>query len=577
MKKKSSTTKQRAFMAWVTLLLLCFLGPNVGAQTEILPFSPTEGSIYNTCDFYSPPLFQWVTAEDYKLVEIQFSTQTSPKTVKVKVSSPAEKRFQPTLSVWKKVFLLPGSTGGTVSWKIIGTRLDKDEDESLPLSFQIAAPQPVQDAVLSPTNWLLPTLTWSSRCQSKFKVWFGSDSSFTNSKSFSFKGASSLQGEESFTGQLTSKQWNAVRNLVGNRSGESIYWSVEAWDGLKRRSVAGPMDFVLDIPMDNLPPSVILDIPLLKTIWGSCYLNSFSSLIAYLDNSVTTEEVFAFAMIGAPISYSSYSKAFLPNPIMGTTVWLHSTSLHNYGAHFIVGHDVTGDDGTMVKAGATYRVKYSGTDEALLYLKALLSSGRPVQVHVDKYYLPSLTSYVAPEPGSSHSILVNGYDSDSRSIYVTETYSDENKKDQFKNVRIPEAEFMEAWDKGGKRPGIRSPAKTGPYWMLFLLETEGTQLNKASPLEILDMQREFSAQNEETIARYLNSDFSSTAWNDIAVKKELFADYLADNGYTDAANAYRQLAQEYWDCWWLKPDVEAQREKLLRDIAPLEALARTLY
>jgi hypothetical protein len=327
--------------------------------------------------------------------------------------------------------------------------------------------------------------------------------------------------------------------------------------------------------MDNLAPSVILDIPLLKTIWGSCYLNSLSSLIAYLDNSVTTAEVFTFAGIGAAISYSSYSKAFLPNPRMGTTVWLHSTSLHNYGAHFIVGHDVTGDDGTMVKAGATYRVKYSGADEALLYLKALLSSGRPVQVHVDKYYLPTLTSYVAPNRGSSHSILVNGYESDS--IFVTETYSDENDKDQFKNVRIPVAEFMEAWDKGGKRPGVRSPVKTGPYWMLFLLETEGNQLNKASLSEILDMQREFSARNEETIRRNLTSNFSRTAWNDIAIKKGLFADYLADNGYTDAADAYRQLVEEYWNCWWLSPDLEAQRQKLIDVIGPAETQARKLY
>jgi hypothetical protein len=97
------------------------------------------------------------------------------------------------------------------------------------------------------------------------------------------------------------KQWNAVRNLVGNCSGEKIYWFVEAWDGLKRRSVAVVMDFPLDMSMEDLLPSVLLDVRPLKTIGGACYLNSFSSLMAYLDGSVTTEEVFAFAMMGAPI------------------------------------------------------------------------------------------------------------------------------------------------------------------------------------------------------------------------------------------------------------------------------------
>jgi hypothetical protein len=575
MKKKSAHIKHKALMFCVTLLTLCFWGANVSAQAQILPLSPSEGSIFHTCDIYSPPLFQWETDETYTSIEIQFFVQTPSKTVKVKVPSPVGNTLQPTLAVWKKLFLLPGSAGGTVSWKVIGTRGDREKDESPSLSFQIGAPQPIQDTMISPTNWSLPTLAWETICHSKFKVWFGADETFTKSKTFSFTGSVPLQGVDSFTRQLTLNQWNAIRSLVGHQSGARIYWFVEAWDGLNRRSVTQPEDFILDIPMDNLPPSVILDIPPLKTIPGSCYLNSFSSQIAYLDNSVTTEEVFTFAGIGATISYSSYSKTFLPNPKMGTTIWLHTTSLKNYGAHFVVGHDVTGDDGFYVKGGATYRVKYSGAEEALLYLKALINSGRPVQVHVDKYYLPSLHSYSASEPGSSHSILVNGYDSDS--IYVTETYSDENNKAQFKNVRIPLAEFMEAWDKGGKRPGVRSPAKAGPYWMLFLLETEGTQLNKASLSEILDMQREFSARNEETITHNLTSNFSNTAWNDIAVKKELFAGYLADNGYTDAANAYRQLAVEYWNCWWLNPDLEAQRQKLRDVIGPGETRARTLY
>jgi hypothetical protein len=564
----------KAFMFCVILLALCFLGPNVRAQAQLLPLSP-DRSIFEACDLYSPPLFEWLTGETYKSLEIQFFVQSSSKTVKVKVPSPTETRLQLTLPVWKKVFLLPGSAGGTVSWKLIGSRFGPTKEESDSLSFQIGAPPPVQDPKISPTNWSLPTLTWNIICHSKFRVWFGTDAAFSKSTKLTFTGSVPPQEVGSFTRQLTSNQWKAIRNLVGDQSGERIYWFVETWDGLNRRSATVPVPFILDIPMDNLPPSVILDIPPLKTIPGSCYLNSFSSQIAYLDNSVTTEEIFTFAGIGAAISYSSYSKTFLPNPKMGTTIWLHTTSLHNYGAHFIVGHDVTGDDGFYVNGGATYRVKYSGAYEALLYLKALINSGRPVQVHVDKYYLPTLNSYSASEPGSSHSILVNGYDSNSGSIYVTETYSDENDKDQFKDVIIPVAEFIEAWDKGGKRPGVRSPAKTGPYWMLFLLETEGNQLNKASLTEILDMQREFSAQNEGTITRNLTSNFSNTAWNDIAVKKELFARYLADNGYTDAADAYRQLAVEYRSCEGLSLD--AKKQRLMDVIGPEETQARTLY
>jgi len=575
MKKKSSTTKRWVFIAEVTLLVFCCLGPNVGAQAQIVPLSPSEGSIYNTCDLYSPPAFEWGTTGDYRSFEIQFSTQTSTKTVKVKIPSSVERSFQPTLSAWKKVFMLPGSSGGTVSWKIIGIRLDnnKIKDESLPLSFQIGAPQAVQDAAISPTDWSLPTLTWRSGCQAKFRVWFGSDPSFINSKSFPFKGAGLSQGEESFSYQLTLKQWSAVRNLVGNRSGENIYWYVEAWDGLKRRSVTSPVPFTLDISMEGIPPSVILDVAPLKTVAGFCYLESFSMQIAYLDSSATVEEVFTFAGMGSDVPYWSAGKSFLAFPGRDWTMMVHTRAIDNYGAHFIVGHDMAGDDGDYMEGGALARTTYSGSAEALRYLKALIYSNRPVQVHVDLHYLPSLPKYRAAQPGASHFILVNGYDENY--VYLTETYIVENDKNQFKDVRIPVGEFMEAWWRGGVPPLEGFWGTTGPYWMVFLLETENSQLNKMSVTEALDMQREYSADNESMITRYANSDFSNTSWGAIARMKELFGDYLAANGKSEAAAANRQLADEYRSCEALS--VEDQRAKLINVIAPLEGYARTLY
>ena len=140
MKKKSTHIKQQAFVFCVTFLTLCFWGANVRAQAQLLPLTPSEGSIFEACDLYSPPLFEWDTSQTYKSLEIQFSVQNSSKTVKVKVPSPAGKMLQLTLPVWKRVFLLPGSTGGIVSWKLIGTRDGPEKDESSSLSFQIGAP-----------------------------------------------------------------------------------------------------------------------------------------------------------------------------------------------------------------------------------------------------------------------------------------------------------------------------------------------------------------------------------------------------------------------------------------------------
>jgi len=574
MKKKFSNMKQQTFMLCATLLALCFLGPSAEAQSQpILCLSPSEGAVFEACDAYSPPSFEWETEDTYKSLEIQFFMQNTSKTVKVKVPSPSEKRLQLTPSVWKKVFLLPGSTGGAVYWKVIGTRADRKKEESNSPSFQIGAPKAVQNPVLFPTDWSLPTLTWKTSCHSKITVWFGADGDFTKSKKFSFTGSIPPEREELFTYQLTSKDWNAIRNLVGHRSGTRIYWFVEAWDGLKRRGATDLMSFTLDISMDNLPPSIILDIPPLKTVPGFCYLESFSMQVSYLDDSVTIEEVFTFAGIGATLSYSSYGKAFSPFPGTDWTMSVHTRAIENYGMQFVVGHDVTGDDGDYLKGGAISRMTYSGHDEALNYLKALIHSGRPVQVHVDLFYLPSLKKYQVINPGASHFLTVHGYDSDS--VYVTETYLVENDKDQFKNVRIPVQEFMEAWWAGGIPPLKGFWGTTGPYWMVFFVERESNQLNKASVTEILNMQRQLSAENESTIARHLKSDFSNTSWNRIALMKELFAGYLADNGYAAAASAYRQLAEEYRSCEGLSLD--AKRQRLIDIIGPLETQARTLY
>ena len=53
-------------------------------------------------------------------------------------------------------------------------------------------------------------------------------------------------------------------------------------------------------------------------------------------------------------------------------------------------------------------------------------------------------------------------------------------------------------------------------------------------------------------------------------------DYLADNGYTDAANAYRQLAVEYGT---VSGDLslDAKRQRLMDVIGPGETHAQTLY
>jgi hypothetical protein len=80
-------------------------------------------------------------------------------------------------------------------------------------------------------------------------VWFGNDPDFTKhgmkktSLSFNIKNPNDNGGQ--FTKELTSSQWKAIRKVVNDVSGSSIYWYIESWDVLNRPVETDVSSFVL--------------------------------------------------------------------------------------------------------------------------------------------------------------------------------------------------------------------------------------------------------------------------------------------------------------------------------------------
>ena len=68
----------------------------------------------------------------------------------------------------------------------------------------------------------------------KFKVWFGNKEDFNPKATYAFSIKNPIDNEGSFAKILTSGQWKAIRKLVGDISGSTIFWYVESWDGLGR-------------------------------------------------------------------------------------------------------------------------------------------------------------------------------------------------------------------------------------------------------------------------------------------------------------------------------------------------------
>ena len=211
---------------------------------SIMLQSPLDGASYGACSSFTPPTFSWTSGESFKGYEVQISVdQGCSSPVKVKGSA-----TQAVLSsgTWKKILMIPGSSGGTIYWRVVGRRADGTTVTSETRSLVIEPAEAVGNPTISPTNKRsLPNLSWENNCNTKFKVWFGSDSSFTKKAPYSFGAKNPNDNGGVFNKGLTSSQWKKVTGLVNDATGSTVYWYVESWDGLGRYSKTEDMYFIL--------------------------------------------------------------------------------------------------------------------------------------------------------------------------------------------------------------------------------------------------------------------------------------------------------------------------------------------
>lgn len=227
----------------MTLAGLTFTVTQDGIQAASITLtSPPDQTSFSACSVYSRPSFSWDSAESFKNYEIQFSSSDTFSSITAKVKTSANE-VQPSSSAWKKILLAPGATGGTVYWKAVGTRQDKTKAESDTFSILIEGAHTVEDPQISSTGVnSLPSLSWTTRCNMKFKVTFGDSDQFSSRKTLSFK---LKDVSETFTKELTSGQWSSIKKIVRDVPGATLYWYVESWDGLRRYTKTDVMSFVL--------------------------------------------------------------------------------------------------------------------------------------------------------------------------------------------------------------------------------------------------------------------------------------------------------------------------------------------
>jgi hypothetical protein len=144
------------------------------------------------------------------------------------------------------VLLLPGSDGGTIYWRVVGTRANKTTFTSEISSIIVGASDPVEDATISSASkGSIPELSWQNNCNIKFKAWFGGDDTFSKKSTYSFSMKNPIDNGGYFVKTLSPNYWKSIRRLVGDITGSTIYWYVESWDGLGRYANTDVMSFDL--------------------------------------------------------------------------------------------------------------------------------------------------------------------------------------------------------------------------------------------------------------------------------------------------------------------------------------------
>lgn len=221
---------------------------SVTTVAAIAPTIPISGATFDTCSYFAPPPFSWALNQSFEKLELQFFTPANPtKPTKVKMKDPTATNFPMTDKTWKKILKLPGLSGGQVNWKLVGTNKGQPAVESAAFTMTIAAPESAGKPDISPVSQTsLPTLTWGNSCGTKFKATFGSDANFTKKKKLSFTDQGPVNPGDVFTAPLTDKTWIAIRKLVNDVAGSTIYFYVESWDILKRYQKTSDAYFTLE-------------------------------------------------------------------------------------------------------------------------------------------------------------------------------------------------------------------------------------------------------------------------------------------------------------------------------------------
>ena len=281
-----------------------------------------------------------------------------------------------------------------------------------------------------------------------------------------------------------------------------------------------------------------------------CYLGSYAMLAKFNDSNIDFTDVVANSGFGTSAFYAPVVNILSDGLFLQSIQYAAINQGFDYYLAALEGARITDDFmASDLPKEAKEVISLETEDEVFNLLKRLISSGIPVEVHLDctfvKEALITYTSYWQTilayhetylDKHADHYFVVTGYDQNF--VYLNDPT--EKKAGMGKDIPADISNFLEAWA-NGNHPSFELGAGIGPYWMLFL----GERGTAKSADELLSWNKDFAVKAPDEIRQAAdnpNIDSLLHCSNMYRARKE-FGAFLEQAGYAEAGNMFLQASE----------------------------------
>jgi len=272
---------------------------------------------------------------------------------------------------------------------------------------------------------------------------------------------------------------------------------------------------------------------------GLCYLASFAMVVLYDDSSLDFSDIITYSGLGTTINVGPEG--------LGVGYGLDGiiNAADNLGYELALGILDGGIVGSNFENEDIEVTTFANQSEAFNNLANTISSGIPVMVHLNTYYirddLASVTFKWAmnDKAHSSHFMVVTGYDITSNCIYLNDMsgYTIEEGVD----MPVSIGSFLQAWENAAYTTW---GANNGPYWTIHIKDGG----IRKSTAEIKSWNKEISENTPSQIRDYALDSPSlgnPTYLAELIKARMEFAVFLEKTQDTEAALVYEEISELY--------------------------------